>query len=553
MARLYLEQQVVINIYIDKNDIDATDTINVYETTIEPAGEIIATVKSIETETDPSSTGDAYLFVVKKRVIEPKNYSFFYTVVDSAGNESASVNVFDIDVCLTPLAPLQIPPDDIIFIEDPYNETDLAAHYKMDDDDDSSNIINEVFLDPPGTYSNFVDTENRTTDGAIGTALIFSGDPDYIDTNLTFQSIFQDSFSVNIWVKPDEGQPSGPQTIMGASDDSSESEVRLFLEGSELGFVYISDGMEIGAGANNVFPVGPASDFRMITVIVEHIPDVGGDDASINIYIDGVYSDSDSDEMTMIDYASIHNVFFGALNDGGTDTQHFEGDIDDVSIFNRVLTEDDIGYLYSLKDTPTPEFYNTVYHFPSDTPASITNDGDFDIGTETYYLFTPSPDGEYQYYRTTTDEDCQLESDGSVTTPILIVGGEVNNIPLSDPFNLFLNNAIDGSFIFLWNYNATSNDPVNKWRIYHNILSNPSDESENWILEDTTDMVFSQTNLFSYVTTTNPDGEFVEFKVVPVYFDGVDYFERDNNITVLGTADAQSPVVVSDFIDITLE
>ena len=43
----------------------------------------------------------------------------------------------------------------------------------------------------------------------------FDGTDDYIDTGQNFSSVFNDSFSISLWVKLDDGQPASTQYFFG--------------------------------------------------------------------------------------------------------------------------------------------------------------------------------------------------------------------------------------------------------------------------------------------------------------------------------------------------
>ena len=110
----YIQQTLTIKIYIAKDDtdtsategIDASDRIKIYETTDDPSnGTLIATLAGAETTDDPSALGESYLFTFQKKVSTPDTYTFYYTIIDSSGNESASINTFEKVVCLTPRTP----------------------------------------------------------------------------------------------------------------------------------------------------------------------------------------------------------------------------------------------------------------------------------------------------------------------------------------------------------------------------------------------------------------------------------------------------------------
>ncbi|GAI12163.1 unnamed protein product, partial [marine sediment metagenome] len=90
-------------------------------------------------------------------------------------------------------------------------EDSLVAFYTFNDDTNSTVVIdtqgysNGTFTDATGDPN----TDAHATTGKINGALDFDGTDDYVDTGNTFESTFQDSFSISLWIKPDDGWASG--------------------------------------------------------------------------------------------------------------------------------------------------------------------------------------------------------------------------------------------------------------------------------------------------------------------------------------------------------
>jgi len=133
---IYITKNLVIKIWIDLDEIDSSDLLNLYENTDDPsgAGTLVRVIKSSITEYNPS-VGDKYLFTYTKIVNEPKTYSFYYKMIDEVGNESETISIFDYDVCLTPYKPSGLPFTSLIFGETPEElvpTTDYQTIYHYD-------------------------------------------------------------------------------------------------------------------------------------------------------------------------------------------------------------------------------------------------------------------------------------------------------------------------------------------------------------------------------------------------------------------------------------
>ena len=73
-------------------------------------------------------------------------------------------------------------------------------------------------------------------------SLSLDGTNDYVDTNYTSNTLFRDSFSFSVWVKPDDGQPSAFKTILGVETGSNADMVELFIStNGAIGFNHISN------------------------------------------------------------------------------------------------------------------------------------------------------------------------------------------------------------------------------------------------------------------------------------------------------------------------
>jgi len=195
-------------------------------------------------------------------------------------------------------------------------------------------------------------------------------------------------------------------------------------------------------------------------------------------------------------------------------------------------------------DFSSEEEFQTVFHYEISNISNIEIDGDYAIDDTDIGVDTPS-DGDYIYYRTYTNTTCSTESADSDDLAIVIDTSVPSQVPLADATNVFLDNSIDGSFLLRWNYNDPTGDPIDSFNIYVDSDGDPS--ADNFTLDGTANF-HTITNQFTYTTTTNPDGLFVYYKIVPV--SGVN--ERDNDVIISGIADANPPVVVNQEMTLTI-
>jgi len=210
-----------------------------------------------------------------------------------------------------------------------------VAYWKMDDNTD-----NTVVKDEMGTYNGTAqrNTNLMSADGIRGRALRFNGSSDYVDTGETFQTIFRNSFSVSLWVKPDEGQPLINMYWVGNRDDSAYNRfgIRQVFDGT-IGVAYESNNIYKFTQSESVnFSSGQEKWHNVVVVAVA--------DMQMYIYFDGqkvdlkAKYDGDLSSMTFADFTMDQTLFLGARNLGGSDSLHYEGLMDSVGIFDCALS-----------------------------------------------------------------------------------------------------------------------------------------------------------------------------------------------------------------------
>lgn len=174
----------------------------------------------------------------------------------------------------------------------------------------------------------------------------FDGIDDYIDTRHHFSDVFNDSFSISLWVKPDDGRPSSTNFLFGLQHDPGTGNiddiVRLELHTNGiLKFVFEGDEdtfvIETSAAA---FSDGDQSSVGFTHVLIAMTKN-SGSNSSADFFINGVdVSNSITDTITEAKHAafsSTDNLFIGARNNKGTASNFFPGKIDEFAIFNSAL------------------------------------------------------------------------------------------------------------------------------------------------------------------------------------------------------------------------
>ena len=199
-----------------------------------------------------------------------------------------------------------------------------------------------------GTLAPATDTLNMRVTDNFGPCLYFDGTHSYVDTGSTFQSTFQSSFSFSVWVKPDDGLPAASE-YFGGTDSAGVVYFSLGSNGVPL-FSYSAGGNSVNATtASALFSNGQEDWHHMVFVGDSTISASGG----LKIYFDGTRPAAgltgNTSSVTFSDYTSTRNLYIGAEHTAAGANSPLAGLIDNVVIYNRALTANEVHQLYRKK------------------------------------------------------------------------------------------------------------------------------------------------------------------------------------------------------------
>lgn len=474
----YIVQNLQINIYISKVDIDVDDKVNIYQT--DNPGDLTGVlikerITGIEVENDPSSTGDAFLFTHREKISRPGIYSYYYTVIDPSGNESEPVTYFEHVCCLVPATPIAIDWNYLNFTGNTsgggLNES-LISHYKLND---TTTVIRDSSgNNHTGTFTNIP----TSVPGKINEAIDFDGQlfDDKWFTVPNHTDIDTSDFAISFWLKTSE--PVG--TIFHyiyyseAIPDGEGVVVRLF-DGKINSFLN-DNGTTAGIAISSIDTV---NDNNWHFVVINY--DRDGD---ATIWIDNVLDSTTDISSFSGSISNVSDFLYGiTIRDypAPITTLLFDGLLDSIATFDKVLTTDEMTDYWNSGDgtEDLSAGFQTVFHFPvgqADNPSQLVEDGDYIINTTT--IGVDDPGEEVEYYRTVTDSSCDdLESADSPTSSQSITVNSLN-LPFKDPTDTFINNLADGEFLLKWGYVVLINsrvpiDPIVGFNIYYMLLPDP--------------------------------------------------------------------------------
>ena len=170
--------------------------------------------------------------------------------------------------------------------------------------------------------------------GRIGQALKFDGTDDYVDLEAS-SSLKPSSVTVSAWVDLDSSFTDTYPKIIDGDNDSYGYQLMYRTVGN-VGFEFSTGN---GTAADPVDSILTTKD-KWVHVVGVH-------SGTYNyIYLNGAFVASAA--ASTIDYSGVSTFEIG---NRGTDARHWKGGIDDVRIYNRALSADEIKRLYALGNT----------------------------------------------------------------------------------------------------------------------------------------------------------------------------------------------------------
>ncbi len=143
--------------------------------------------------------------------------------------------------------------------------------------------------------------------------------------------------SVSAWIRPAGGAQDDAIISWGTNTSEQKWTVRTENDGNQLRAEFANGGVEHSAAPPNIYDGGWHH-------VAATLP-AGGNGASVTLYIDGVAASID-----MTNTSNPLNTVAGALVRVGLDLSNraFDGEIDDVGIFSRAMTDNEIAAIYNL-------------------------------------------------------------------------------------------------------------------------------------------------------------------------------------------------------------
>jgi len=185
-------------------------------------------------------------------------------------------------------------------------------------------------LDSHGTNHGTNSGATRGTAGKVGNSFYFGGS-DYVDLNAV--PMLADEMTISFWVKP----------------DSPGNYARIILQGNDCGgrpyvFYFHTNTINFGTGLNTATSVNPIRGATISNGIWSFIVCT----TTPGFYAEMFLNDQLKTDTTYGSGASVNGRFsLGARGVPNSPSSFFKGSIDEVGMWNRILTRQEITDLYN--------------------------------------------------------------------------------------------------------------------------------------------------------------------------------------------------------------
>ncbi len=218
------------------------------------------------------------------------------------------------------------------------NGSSLYGHWKLDElsgttASDSSGNTND------GTLTNFDSTPSWSSSGQVGGALSFDGIDDKIDVGTLFDYAAND-FTIAGWIYVNELSTTDQNTIFGGWNGVNQVRFEIDSDAQNCTDDYLRLTYYDGGAFRQRCSASQIVEDTWVHVALV----VDATNSVVSFYLNGTNDGSNPALSDPIDGGSGNSTIGARTND----TQHFNGLIDDMRIYDRALSDNEIDALYKL-------------------------------------------------------------------------------------------------------------------------------------------------------------------------------------------------------------
>jgi hypothetical protein len=195
-----------------------------------------------------------------------------------------------------------------------------------------------------GTVNGATLTNDRF--GNTGKAYNYDGVNDYIEINNNnlYSFMLNNSYTVNFWININSNS-NMTQSFIGQGDGDGQYQNRFwrsYLSNSQINNHIRGNGSD-PFDTKNTFTYSSTNTWTLITMVRNY-------NSNLQLYINGVLTDNDNDITGLSNqFTAQRNILIGAFLDANNNQliQFLNGSLDDIGIWNRPLTQQEITALYN--------------------------------------------------------------------------------------------------------------------------------------------------------------------------------------------------------------
>lgn len=211
----------------------------------------------------------------------------------------------------------------------------LIAHYKLNEDAANTIVVDSSGNQAAATASQ--DTEDMSVAGKINTALDFNGTTDYVNIPHNANQLLTSGFTLSAWIKPDSlGEGNTGKIIDKATGSNAQAGYTLQMLTGNAIILNVNAGSGKQSAAGSVVP-GDGNWYHVLVTVTAA--------AFVTFYINNVVSGTPGTTGALSGITTTNDIRIG--NRSGATDRSFDGGIDDVRIYNRVLSAAEISKIYN--------------------------------------------------------------------------------------------------------------------------------------------------------------------------------------------------------------
>jgi len=233
-----------------------------------------------------------------------------------------------------------------------------SAHWKMDDNAASKTVVDIIGRGCDGTARE--NTQNLTVSGMLDNALSFDGTTDYISVPERLEWVLAVDFTISLWVKYDAFNSNWWESAFVAQDQGGGKQNKWIFSydpTSERTLFHIN-----GPGSTGPVITGDqwtAEAGRWYFIAISR-----SSDGTYNFYRQGAANGSEVNPEPTPDVSGPWTIGWAE------GPERFDGTIDDVRVYNRVLSQAEILDLYEDVISPSATAESLLGHWTMDDNAS---------------------------------------------------------------------------------------------------------------------------------------------------------------------------------------